>query len=436
MVLILIPLSQSNFLLFHTLVEFFAITVAIISAIVAWHTYALAKNQFLLLLGCGYFFIGGLDLAHTLTFTGLPFLEHDSGNKSLQFWIIARFFEATLLLVAPLFIHTELRPRNLIVTLASIMLLLCWAIVQNWLPAFYLDGKGLTITKVISEYVIIILLLGALFTFWQARQDIEKSNFILINISIILTIFAEYSFTLYSEFSGVMIILGHMLKLLSYWAIYVVLIESSLRQPFLSLARDANTYDAVPDETLVVDREGYVRQVNEAVRRNMSHPENALGSRCHELQHDPRISEESCQICRSISAGEILTSSEFLIEKQQQWFEVTLSPISHGDKSLAMVHVRRNITVAKEAQARSEVFNRLYTVLSHTNKAIAGANSRQMMFTDICEIAVRYGGFKMSWIGLINNHVVKPQVHAGDKSGYLKAMEIRVDDSALARGPV
>jgi hypothetical protein len=35
-----------------------------------------------------------------------------------------------------------------------------------------------------------------------------------------------------------------MLKLLSYWAIYVVLIESILRQPFLSLARDANTYDA------------------------------------------------------------------------------------------------------------------------------------------------------------------------------------------------
>lgn len=436
MVLILIPLSQSNFLLFHTLVEFFAITVAIISAIVAWHTYALAKNQFLLLLGCGYFFIGGLDLAHTLTFTGLPFLEKDSGNTSLQFWIVARFFEATLLLVAPLFIHTELRPRNLIVTLASIMLLLCWAIVQNWLPALYLDGKGLTITKVISEYVIIILLLGALFTFWQARQDIEKSNFILINVSIILTIFAEYSFTLYNEFSGVMIILGHMLKLLSYWAIYVVLIESSLRQPFLSLARDANTYDAVPDETLVVDREGYVRQVNEAVRRNMRHPDDALGSRCHALQHDPKISEEDCQICRSISAGEVLTSSEFLIEKQQQWFEVTLSPISHGDKSLAMVHVRRNITVAKEAQARSEVFNRLYTVLSHTNKAIAGANSRQMMFTDICEIAVRYGGFKMSWIGLINNHVVKPQVHAGDESGYLKTMEIRVDDSALARGPV
>jgi PAS domain S-box-containing protein len=57
-----------------------------------------------------------------------------------------------------------------------------------------------------------------------------------------------------------------------------------------------------------------------------------------------------------------------------------------------------------------------------------------MMFTDICNIAVRYSGFKMSWIGLVHNKIIKPQVHAGDESGYLKAMEVRVDDSAEQRG--
>jgi diguanylate cyclase (GGDEF)-like protein/PAS domain S-box-containing protein len=435
-VLMLIPLSQSHFLLFHSLVELFAVVVAIISAIVAWHTYALAKNQFLLLLGCGYFFIGGLDLAHMLTFKGLPFLHNNTGNVSLQFWIVARFFEASLLLFAPLFINSKIRPRNLVIILSSMMFFLCLAIMQNWLPAFYIEGKGLTLTKVVLEYVIIILLLCALLTFWRARKEIEMGNLILINISIILTILAEYSLTLYSEFSDSMIILGHMLKLLSYWAIYVVLIESSLRQPFLSLARDANTYDAVPDETIVVDRKGYVRQINEAVRRNLSDQVDAIGSRCHALQHDPKIAEQNCPICRCIRTGEPLSRCEFFIERQQQWYEVILSPVSHGDKSLAMVHVRRNITVAKDAQARSEIFNRLYTVLSHTNKAIADASSRHMMFTDICNIAVRYGGFKMSWIGLVNHKIIKPQVHAGDESGYLKTIEVRVDESALARGPV
>ena len=437
MVLILIPVSQSHFILFHTLVEFFAISVAVISAIVAWHTYALAKNHYLLLLGCGYFFIGSLDFAHTLTFKGLPFLEQNSGNISLQFWVGARFLEAVLLLIAPLFIHATFKPRNFIWLLTGISTIFCLAIFNAWLPALYVEGHGLTLTKVISEYLIILLLLAALLSFWQVRNEMEHRNFVLIALSIVLTIFAEFSFTLYSNFSDLMITLGHMLKLLSFWAIYVVLIESSLREPFKSLARAANTYDAVPDETLVVDRDGIVRQVNEAIRRiaNKS-KEDCIGAKCHELQHDPSVNAEDCEICQSIRSGTNLTRAVFNIARQQKWFEVSLSPVSHGESSLAMVHVRRDITAAVEAQQRSEIFNRLYTVLSHTNKAIADASSRQMLFADICDFAVRYGGFKMAWIGLINNQVVKPQVHAGDESGYLRSMEIRVDESALARGPV
>lgn len=436
MVLVLIPLSTTDFLLFHTLVELFAIGVAIISAIVAWHTHALAKNHFLLLLGCGYFYIGGLDLAHMLSFSGLPFVDNDSGNMSLQFWIMARFFEATLLLIAPFYINVEFKPRNLIIILTSIMLLLCCAIFQNWLPAFYIEGKGLTTTKIILEYVIIILLFGALFTFWRTREKLEKSNLILISISIILTIFAEYSLTLYNQFSDSLLILGHMLKLLSYWAIYAVLIESSLRQPFLSLARDANTYDAVPDETIVVDSNGIVRQINEAVRCTLSSPQKAIGSRCHTLQHDPEVAEQECAICCCIRTGEALNRSEFFVKKEQQWYEVSLSPVGYHGQSMAMVHVRRNITVAKDAQVKSEVFNRLYTVLSYTNKVIAAAHSRQRMFTDICDVAVRYGGFKMSWIGLVDNEAIKPQTHAGDEAGYLKKLKVTVDSSAFARGPI
>ena len=427
---------KSDVLLFHTLVELFAVTVAIISAIVAWHTYALAKNQFLLLLGCGYLFIGGLDLAHMLSFEGMPFVENDAGNISLQFWISARLFESVLLLLAPFFIHTKYRSSNLIMVMTSITLLMFLAIYQNWLPAFFIEGEGLTSIKIFLEYTIILLLLGSLFTFRRVKKDVEPSSLIFINLSIILTIFAEYSLTLYSEFNDSMLTLGHILKLLSFWAIYLVLIESSLRRPFLSLARAANTYDAVPDETIVVDRKGYVRQVNEAFRRNLKDNVEALGRACHELQHDPAVSEDDCQICRCIHVGKSLTSSVFFVERDQQWFEVTLSQIGHGDESVGMVHVRRNITAEKEAQTRSEIFNRLYTVLSYTNKAIARATSRQMMFDDICNIAVQYGGFKMSWIGLVDGEYIKPEAHSGNGLEYLQGMEIRMDDSALSRGPV
>lgn len=438
LMVILIPVSQTNFLLFHTLVELFTIAIAVISAIVAWHTYGLAKNYFLLLLGCGYFFIGSLDLAHTLTFQGLPFLENGAGNVSLQFWIVARFFEAALLLLAPLFIRSHISPRQTILVLSAISLVLSLAIMSGWLPDLYIDGKGLTVTKVVSEYLIILLLAGALFILWQQRSDLDRTNFWLLNLSIVLTICAEFCFTLYTNFSDQMIIAGHVLKLISFWAIYIALIETSLRRPFRNIARAANTYDAVPDETLVVEPSGVVRQVNQAVRNQVkTQPgQQYVGANCHELQHNPAVKQAECEVCNCIQRGEKLSGYEFFHSREKQWFEISLTAVGHGDKSLAMVHVRRNISAAKFAQARSESFNRLYTVLSHTNKAIADASSRRRMFMDICDIAVQHGGFKMSWIGIINDHVVKPQAHSGDEDGYLSTMEIRVDESALARGPV
>ena len=434
LVLVLLPLGSSHFLLFHTLVELFAVTIAIISAIVARNTYALVKNQFLWVLGCGYFLIGGLDMAHLLTFPGMPFVDNNTGNTSLQFASAAKFFEAVLLFSAPFFINERFQKRNFIIALGFVGLVVGWSITHNWLPVLYVDIKGLTHTKIFFEYFIIVMLIVALASFWRVRDRIESSIFVLVNIAIVLSTLSAFALSQYSEFTDTMIIVGHILKLLSYWAVYVVLIESSLRQPFLSLARDANTYDAVPDETTLVDCYGYVRQINEAVRTAAGYPIQAIGSRCHALQHDPAVAEENCEICRCISTGEALTNHELYIAHNQQWYEVTLSPIRYRNNSFAMVHVRRNITKAYEAQERSHLYNRLYSVLSYTNKAIAAADSRKMMFDDICQIAIQHGGFKMAWIGLVQENRIKSQAHAGDEAGFLSTLDLVLDDSAI--GPV
>lgn len=69
--LLLVVLSFFNFLLFHTLAEFFAITIAILMCVVAWHMYPFTRNNYLMFLGGGYFWIGVLDLLHTLSYKGV-----------------------------------------------------------------------------------------------------------------------------------------------------------------------------------------------------------------------------------------------------------------------------------------------------------------------------------------------------------------------------
>ena len=433
----LIPLTFYSPLLFHTLVEFFSISVAIISLVVAWNTFSLSKNYYLMSLGLGYFWVGVLDTAHTLTFKGMPFVHEHDLNTTINLWVVARYFEAIILLSVPFILNKEWPRSWVFICLGVVATGLIYMSFSDFFPIMFSSEAGLTDTKILNEWIIVFLLIGAAVSNYRARALLDRRTLELILISIGFTIAAELMFTLYTDLFGLTLILGHFFKLFSYWAIYIALIESSLREPFRALSRGANTYDAVPDETVLVDRNGVVRQVNKAVRRvlDLSSSE-CIGRSCHTLQHASNVHSNDCVVCQAIKLNQPIENHTFYNPSNEQWYEVALSPVTSSNRTSGMVHVRRNITEAKLAQERFETMNRLYTVLSHSNKAIIGADSREEMFQRICDIAITYGGFLMAWVGVINGSRVLPQTSAGDVDGYLEVMRMMIDDSELANGPV
>jgi two-component system CheB/CheR fusion protein len=60
--------------------------------------------------------------------------------------------------------------------------------------------------------------------------------------------------------------------------------------------------------------------------------------------------------------------------------------------------------IAERERAEEKILrlNRLHAVLSETDQAIVRAADRDTLFNDFCRIAVEEGGFKLSWIGLVN----------------------------------
>jgi hypothetical protein len=92
---------NSNYLIFHLLAEFFAIFVALSIAFVAYFTYPYTKNNYLLFLGLGYFWIGLLDLMHSMSFPGMQLFQVEGANTTLTIWVLTRLLEALILLIAP-----------------------------------------------------------------------------------------------------------------------------------------------------------------------------------------------------------------------------------------------------------------------------------------------------------------------------------------------
>ena len=104
--------SFSSFILFHTLAELFAIIIAILMCVVAWQMYPFTKNNFLMFLGAGYFWIACLDLMHALSYKGLAIVPGSTADTPIQIWIITRYFEALLLVSAPWFLSHNLNRKK------------------------------------------------------------------------------------------------------------------------------------------------------------------------------------------------------------------------------------------------------------------------------------------------------------------------------------
>ena len=363
----LVALSYYHYLLFHVLAEFFAVGVAIIMFVVVWHTYRFSRNHFLMFLGAGYFWIGWLDVAHTLLYFGMP-TALDRGNFTSQFWIATRFLEASLLLAAPLFLERPVSRRRLTALFGVVAGVTAAAILMGGFPDTFIEGKGLTPFKVNTEYVIVAVLVAAMFHLYRHRDYLEPRIFRLMLVCISLTIGAELAFTFYVSMYGISNLIGHLFKIFSFWLIYVAIIRTTLAEPFAVMARGSTTYNAVPDPTLLVDRSGTIRQSNLAARHYAGLAEHQLAGRhVHELFHPAGLDREECPLCRAVAAGETLPPTEMMVGGEGRWWLYTVTPVLDEVYGGASVQVATEITRRKrmeEALVRSNEELRQYAVVA------------------------------------------------------------------------
>ncbi len=264
-------LSRSNYLLFHGIIELFSIVVGFAIFVVAWNTRKLVSNDFVLFLGVAFLFVAVVDVFHTLAYQGMGVFPGFGANEPTQLWILARYIEAFSLLLAPLFLTRRLRlapAAALYVLVAGFGLL---SIVRLGIfPDCFVEGLGLTTFKIASEYVICLMLAGAVVLLSRHRSALEPRTFRLLVGAMVAAIAGEMAFTLYTDVYGVANMVGHLFKLMSFLLIYRAVVVASLATPFETLFREvsrsrdeARTYlDMAGTILLVLDREGKVRLIN------------------------------------------------------------------------------------------------------------------------------------------------------------------------------
>jgi len=348
----LVVLSFFNFLLFHTLAEFFAITIAILMCVVAWHMYPFTRNNYLMYLGGGYFWIGVLDLLHALSYKGMGvFPDAINANIGTQFWIGTRFLEAILLLSSPWFLNHNFNRIRSFSLFGAVAVLIIASVLTGIFPDSFTEGKGLTTFKVNSEYLIIALLALSIYFLNKHRESLESGIVNIIIVSIILTMCAELAFTFYISVYGISNLVGHIFKFFSFWLIFLAVVRTTLQEPFLVMSKGATTYDAIPDATMVIDDAGIIRQANNAAcKLSGLEREVLIGKKSHDLFHPENTLSGDCVVCRSLKNNIELKIWELQIDAAGNWFDFTLSKISGVDNLEGTVEVIRDVTQRKSAE--------------------------------------------------------------------------------------
>jgi diguanylate cyclase (GGDEF)-like protein/PAS domain S-box-containing protein len=186
--------------------------------------------------------------------------------------------------------------------------------------------------------------------------------------------------------------------------------------------------DATVDAIYLVDRTSMrFIYVNDAACRMQSctceellalGPDGVLSTSRAELEH----------VYDSIIAGGAGTEP---LEMQRQrkdgsrvWVELRRRA-QRSSEGWMIVTVVRDVTERKEAENRIRRLNRVYAVLSGINTLIVRVRDRDELFREACRIAVEEGGFRMTWIGIVDRSAMKivPVASAGKDQALLTAIK-------------
>ena len=99
-------------------------------------------------------------------------------------------------------------------------------------------------------------------------------------------------------------------------------------------------------------------------------------------------------------------------------------------------NLREEIIERGRAEKRAWSLNRLYAVLTEINQTIIRTKDRHTLFRDFCQIAVAHGGFKLAWVGLVDEESREiKSIAAEGVTRYLEGINISTNEESTGLGP-
>jgi diguanylate cyclase (GGDEF)-like protein len=251
----------------HTAMEGFAAVVAAMIFALGCHQSGNRVSCSVIVFSAAFLAVGLLDLGHLLSLNGMPdFVTPNSQSKGIAFWLAARLISASaLLLVAllPWALYVDARIRYFAVAGAmTITMLVYWLVLYrpDVVPPLFIEGQGLTTSKIVAEYVVAALYILAAVVLLR-RMAHRKAEYLVL--AAILMALSEICLTFYHQPDDLPNVVGHIYKIIGCMYLYYAIVVDGMQASYQQLRRSEQsrrehlTHDSLtglPNRGLAVQR--------------------------------------------------------------------------------------------------------------------------------------------------------------------------------------
>jgi diguanylate cyclase (GGDEF)-like protein/PAS domain S-box-containing protein len=354
----LIAIASSQFVLFHTAVELFAVVVAMLVFTTGYSAMLSRRKGAIVWLGVAFFGVGLLDALHLMSYAGMPdAITVNSPQKSIFFWLAARMLAAAALLVYSLLPTvpevSRTRKRAALAFMLLVVAVLGYAglLRAHQLPALFIDGQGLTPLKIGLEWLIVALNLLTLTALWRRREALAGECLMALAFGVALSAVSELFVTQFGVVdTDSANALGHAYKVVAYLYLLHATFNEALRRPLKQLGvqsqRERVTLSAAPDGILWVDSGGRILMANPAIEALTGYAASELVGQTVDVFLPPDLRARHAQSVRDYFASprsRAMGSMDLKLlrrDGQSLPVDISLGYWEEGDQRHAIAYIR------------------------------------------------------------------------------------------------
>jgi signal transduction histidine kinase len=368
----IVATRAQSYLLFHSLAETFSIVTGLTVFSIVWNTRRTLDSPFLLVVGLASGPTALVDLVHMLSFKGMGVFASVGTNLSAQLWLSGRTVEICGIVTAVAVGHRRPRPAALLVSfsaLAAGLLLSVFAL--KVFPTCFVEGKGLTPFKKVTEFVFVGLMILAFAGLRRRRALIPPTLYPYLSGVVLLIAVQESCFAFFTDPDGPVNMAGHIVKIAIFYLIYSGVVRFGFTEPqeilFHSMS-DLNRRlmatsdelrasrewlqritDSLSEGVIVIAVDGTVRFANPAAER-------LLTSRRQTLHRDADQIDDYIRL-RDTVGEHALRASPF-------WAALSASGAMEADGVVFVLPDGRTLEVSCSASAMTDDHGSRETILS------------------------------------------------------------------------